>query len=356
MDYSLTTVYVLPSDSVIMTAGGSEDLIAGQLGAYIDGFKTAIAPGTTFTKPFQLAQGRYPQDAITLGSKKSGQFTPMSITEMYSLEPFVSQNNSTVIEMTNFANLKCDEFYSFSLKASSFFTNIMYAGGKMDSVSAQTPCCDCGQDPCATLTDAQILEFLTELVELANSKWNQLVTVVLTGTTVADFKITITTLPLESYNTECVLFPNQMNDEMLIYPYFIKGPDSSQTPVGLVNRCDDGVELNVKERFKYSIGTADSVRAMEANYFTYQHWMKSKISQGSPEWRQHFTSFVEDGEDYQTFVLKGKNLSSNETWAGYVHTDQIAIVCIPVSNAAALGAFKTLIESLTGKLFDDVTA
>lgn len=348
MDFSLTTLFVVPTAKTLATTGGTDALTDGQLGVYINDLKTAAATGTIPGKFFQIAQGRNAVESVTLGSKKSGKYRKDTVTEWYKVDP-AQGNGTTIVTMTDFTNIKCNQFYALTLMFSSFYTNIMHFGGKVQSVFAETPCCECGDDPCDTLSDADLGTFLTGLVAQANAKWGEYATFALSGSGVADYTITITSVALDTFETSCVIMPEMIYDEMLIVPYFYKGAETSQDFIFESTKCDSGVTVAVTQRATYSFGKKANIKKMEIDYFKYQHNFKF-MSYDDPNLNRHITSYA-DGDNYTLYVIKGKNTSSNETWASYVHTDQMVIVAFP-SGHASMAGFETLLTAELGACKD----
>lgn len=344
MDFSLTTLFVVPKAGTMAT-GASETLVPNTMGVYLDGGRTLATAATVVNKPFQLMQGRFPDEKVRLGSKKSGVIKKANIVEWYKVTP-KDADIQTIVEVTNFKELKCDSYYSLAMRFSSVYTDMMYANGYLSSVFVQTPCCDCGADPCVSLTDAQTLTVLTELVAKANAKWNKFAIFTLTGTTTATFKITITSVPLESYNNICSVLNYRPTDSMLIFPYFIKGAESSIDPIGIVDRCAEHVTATVTKKAVFGHGTAEDIKGMEVLFHSYQSDWKT-ISLTDPNYNRFFTSMV-DGSKYTTFVIKFKNTAIEGTWASHVPTDQTVIVAVPSENAAYATALQTVLVAELG--------
>ena len=141
MDFSLTTLFVVPTAKTLATKGGTDALTDGQLGVYINDLKTAATAGTIPGKFFQIAQGRNAVESVTLGSKKSGKYRKDIVTEWYKVDP-ITGSSTTKVKLTGFTNIKCNQFYALTMLFSSFYTNIMHFGGKVQSIFAETPCCE----------------------------------------------------------------------------------------------------------------------------------------------------------------------------------------------------------------------
>ena len=344
MDFSLTTLFVVPTNGALAT-GDSGTMTQNKIGVFLDGGKTLGTTSNVVGKKIQVMQGRSLEDMKRLGSKKSGVFSKDSMLEWYKVLP-TTGNQTTKIELTSF-KFKCGEDYAFTMKFSSFYLGASYYDGLVESVFFNAPCCDCDATPCEYLTDGETLTLLTALVADANAKWGALATFVLTGTTAATFKITITSMPLTAYQNTCAMFQPAILDEMLMFPYLYIGPKNSQTPLTESLKCREGMEVTVTQRATYSSGTANDVKIMEYHFNSYQSDFK-KMSMNQ-EWNQHFTSQV-DGTAYTMYYIKFKNISdSNATWASYVHTDQAIIIAVP-SEANVFEP--TLIDILEANLGD----
>lgn len=343
MDFSLPTLFVVPTAGTLAT-GTSDTLTQGQIGVFLETGKVLGTAVNVVGKEFQIMQGRTPDEKIRLGSKKSGKISNATKMEWYKVAPRTGVN-TTEIELSNF-DFKCGEFYNFVMRFSSFYTNATHYDGYTDHIFFETPCCDCGTDPCETLTDEQMLAVLTEMVDKANAKWGTTYAdFVLTGTTKADFLITITSKPLTSYQTFCTLFQPYLLDEMLMFPYLYRGPENSQDWMIESEKCKDDMVVTVTQRATYSAGKANDVKIMEYQNHSYQHDWK-KLSYDMPELNQFYTSFV-DGDNYTLYYVQYHNTSSKETWASYVHTDQMTIVAFP-SGHAAMAGFEAILTAALG--------
>lgn len=358
MDFSLPTLIIVPSAGTMVTSGSSQSLTTGQIGIFKDYGKTIAANAGDTVNGIQIIQGRTPEDKVRLGSKKSGLIKKENIIEWYKVANKVGSGTTTVTLTFN-ESFKCDEHYNLTMRFSSFYTNAVYAGGRVDSVFVETPCCDCGTGPCDNLSADDMGVVLTNLVSAANEKWGHLATFTLSGTgTPADpeeeieadpYVITIVSMPLTSYQAQCVLFQPSILDEMFLYPYLFKGAENSQDFMieTATEKCSDVATVAVTSLPTFSYGTANDMKIMEYQNYSYQSDWKH-LSYDCPEYNQFFTSFV-DGDNYTIYVLKYKNTTAkDETWASYVTTDQITMIAFPSAASSVATAFENRMVTTLG--------
>jgi hypothetical protein len=160
MDFSLTTLFVVPVGNTLPSSGSTQDLTAGQFGIFGSDYTVANAGNIAGFPYFYLAQGR--TNTYLQGSKRSDKIASKQVTEWYKVTGSPVAANQ-VTDITNF-NVKAGDVITVTLRAHSSYIDTLYFNGFTRSVTVVAPCLACGGDPCAdvdvpALIDQLILEF-----------------------------------------------------------------------------------------------------------------------------------------------------------------------------------------------------
>lgn len=329
MDFSLTTLFVVPSTNTLPSTGSTQDLTPGQLGVFLPTNAPATAGNIAAAKFVYFAQGRI--ENFPKGSKKSDDIYEDKVVEWYKM----TGEDTAQVQITEISglSLQCDQDITITLRLFSDYINAGFYNGLTRSVMVHTPCCDCGDDPCADLDATQYEAVIDEFVAKINAeaRLSEFVVAERIDSGANSF-IRITGLPLTEYGQPCDLtaFPFQF-DRMYFYTFIHKGPETSQDYV-VADTCDIPGTIEVVQRALYPIGTPEEVKQLEKNFYSYQTTHKHIFS--DPKFNGAFTSYVEDGEFYDMYVLKFKS-PELYTWAGYVFQDETVILAVPNGSAAA---------------------
>lgn len=165
MDFSLTTLFVVPNATLAPLNTKREALTAGQFGIFTSRYKavTTNAEATSANTPYiQFCQGRI-ENVPGLTGKYSDKISKNSKIEWYKTTgSSTSKNQITYVGFDEVNDCKtlsgdCDSQYSITIRAFSTYINTAFSGnGLTRSVTIKTPCCDeCG-DNC-TSVDAKWL-------------------------------------------------------------------------------------------------------------------------------------------------------------------------------------------------------
>jgi hypothetical protein len=162
MDFSLTTLFVLPDGNLVADGFKRENLKPTQFGVFNSRYKAVTTASEAVKSPhIVFGQGRI-EKVPGLTHKYSDKISRGSLVEWYktTASPF-NKNQITYagfdgVDNTKTIKASCDEEYSLTVRARSLYIDAAFAYGLTRTVTVTTPCCtDCG-DNCETI-DPRIL-------------------------------------------------------------------------------------------------------------------------------------------------------------------------------------------------------
>lgn len=230
MDFSLTTLFVVPSGT-LATTGSTQNLTAGQAGVYREDYTIATAGNIAAAKYVMIAQGRSDTEtSIGLGSKRSDKITNCcgKIIEWYKVCAVSSA--TTQIQVINGWNLECSQQITFSFVLHSSYIDTGFYNGLTRSLVVDTPCCDCGANPCADISGIALQNFVDEAVAKGNAEpmLSKFLTFSRVGTGSAS-ELYVTEKPLTIYGNPCDLTAYPWEYDRLWFRSFVrKGPATTQ--------------------------------------------------------------------------------------------------------------------------------
>ena len=157
MDFSLTTLFVLPSGSLAADGFKRENLKPGQFGIFNSRYKAVTTAGEAAKSPhIVFGQGRL-ENVPGLTHKYSDKVSRGSLVEWYKTTGNPNAKNQITYAgfdgVDNTKNIKvgCNEQVSLTIRARSLYIDTAFAYGLTRTVTFTTPCCeDCG-DNCDTV-------------------------------------------------------------------------------------------------------------------------------------------------------------------------------------------------------------
>lgn len=347
MDFSLTTLFVVPSSYATPSGDNTEALSAGELGVY----DNVYAPYTTGDVPYiYIAQGR--ANKYLQGSKRSDKISASKIVEWY--KTVGSATAAVQISQIGGFHVKCGEVVTITLRAHSSYIDTLYFNGFTRSITVQAPCCDCGEDPCTevdvpALIDAAIAKFTAQApgINPDNINFNTFYTFERIGTD-ANAVLQISGKPLTKYGVPCdvAAFPYEY-DRMWFRAFVYKGPATTADFI-VPDACDIVATPVVIQRASYPSGTAEEIAQLEKDYYSYQAGYLKHLYRMAG-YNQNFESFVEAGVVYDLYYIKFKPAKEQYTWGDYIVEDAMVIVAVPQANSAA---FETVLEAYLGAAED----
>lgn len=344
MDFSLTTVFVVPASNSIPTSGSTQALAAKQFGIFGDDY-TASTAGNIPNEPYiYLAQNEAIAGMVPgLPTKRSDKIAKTHIVEWYKVVAETDVLNQ-VTEVSNF-KVQCGEQISLTLRAHSAYIDSAFYNGLTRSVTVQAPCCDCGADPCTDLDPEALVDEMIRVAKL-DLRLNKFFTFQRFGSG-ASSVLRITGNPLDVYGNPCdvAAYPHEF-DRMWFRAFIYPGAETTQDFL-TVDNCDKAGDVTVIQRSSYPRGTSGEIKQLEKNFYSYQAIYKHlfRIAGYNPG----YESLVVDGTFYDTYVIKFKEYDTQYTWAHKVPEDATVIVAFPTTEGST---FETIMTAYLGAPVD----
>ena len=377
-DFSLTTLFVAPvSQTALPSAGSTQDLTAGQVGVFLNTYALANAGNIAAAPYFYIAQGR--DNTYLQGSKRSDKIkgcaylTPCNsnVLEWYKVTGCGTPTNQ--ITQISGWSLQCGEILTLTLRAHSSYLDTLYFNGLTRSVTVNTPCCDCGADPC-TDTDVDVLidlimekltgynvtsgviDWTSPISPVASASnpdnWNLntyfTFSKVGSGATAA---LQIEGKALTAYGQPCDVsaFPHEY-DRMWFSTFVYEGPDTSADFI-VSDACNIVATSTVVQTSNYATGTSAEIAQLEKDYHSYQAGYLKHLYK-MPGYNVTFESYVTSGTVYDTYYIKFNELYRGAyNWGDYIPRDSTVIIAVPTGSA-----FGELLETVLEAALGTVTA
>lgn len=341
MDFSLTTLFVAQSGT-LASSGSTQNLTAAQIGIFRPDYSIATAGNIAAAKYVYIAQGRIEQ-IPGLGSKRSDKIAASKVIEWYKVTA-VSSVPTQIQSVSNWS-LECGQQITFSFVLHSSYIDSGFFNGLTRSFVVDTPCCDCGETPCASLSAAEIQTFVDTAAAKGNAEpmLSQFLTFSRFGTG-ATSQLYITEKPLTSYGNPCDFeaFPWEY-DRLWFRAFVINGPVTTQDFI-VADSCDIVATSTVVQRSDYPSGSAAEIAQLEKNLWSYQvNQFKHLYKYNS--WNQAFVSYV-NAAFYDTYYIKFYPYDEYlDTWNPGVPQDSTVIVAFPTTTGTA---FETVMTAMLG--------
>lgn len=157
MDFSLTTLFVLPNGNLVADGFKRENLQPTQFGIFNSRYKAVTTANEAAKSPhIVFGQGRI-ENVPGLTSKYSDKVSRGSLIEWYKTTGSpVAKTQITYagwdgVDPSKTLKAGCDEEYSLTIRGRSLYIDTAFAYGLTRTVTVKTPCCeDCG-DNCETI-------------------------------------------------------------------------------------------------------------------------------------------------------------------------------------------------------------
>lgn len=352
MDFSLPLLFVTNSGT-LASSGSSNNTTAGQLGVFNPDYTVATVGTIAAQKYIYIAEGRIEQ-IPGLGTKISDKIDKNKIIEFYKVTAI--SNGSTQITQVGSWSLECDQEITFTFVLHSSYIDTGFFNGFTKSVVVKTPCCACGANPCASISDQALQDFVDQVAAKINlvtvpitpivqgSDLSRFVTASRLGTG-ASSTLIITEKALDVYGNACDFeaFPWEY-DRMWFRTFVMNGPFTTQD-FETWDSCDIAGVATILQRSTYLNGSSSEIAQLEKNLYSYQtNMFKSTYVQNA--WNQAFTSYVVAGNFYDTYYIKYYPYDEYlNTWNPGVPQDSTVIIALPTGTG---GAFETLVAPFLG--------
>lgn len=332
MDFSLTTMFVLPPNNVFPNGTPTESLTPRQFGIYNSSYGTALG-GTPY---IYLAQGRL-ENVDNTGSKRSAKIARDKIISCYKV-PAEQQTTNQRTVLSNF-RIKCGEEMVITIRAHSNYIDAGFANGYTQSVVVPAPCCDCGSDPCTSVDPVDIAAMLDDAVQKFSVSGPFMGSVLSNYITVSRFgsgpaqTLLIEGKPLTRDGRIADLSANPWEYDRLWYKVFVtKAADTTQDYL-TYDRCEQIATVTTVDQYGYTRGSSDEILHMEKYYYSYQspHF---KALHTNPSWNGAYESYVTDGLYYDLYYIKFHDYDWTYTWDNTLPQDQTVIIAVPTAGSA----------------------
>jgi len=355
MDFSLTTVVVVPQGSSPIVAGSTQDLLAGQVGFYGKDYVATATPVAS-SPYFYIAQGR--DNTYLQGTKRSDKIAPAKVTEWYKVVGCPTPVNQ--ITQLGAWKVVADESVTVTLRGHSSILDTLYFNGFTRSVTVQAPCAPCeGVDPCVfvdvpNLIDSIIAKFEdqgTDAMNGDNISFNDFYSFSRIGNDEnAILQIEGKPVTKEGVPCDVAAYPHEY-DRLWFSAFAYEGPATTADFIVHDNCNIIAVESTIQTS-NYATGTSEEIAQLERNYYSYQAGYLKHLYR-TAGYNQNFESHVVAGETYSTYYIKFNTVdASAQNWGDYVPTDSTVIIAVATADAAAFEAI--LVDALGAVTADNV--
>lgn len=336
-DFSLRTLFVVPVGNALPTTGSTENLAENQFGVYKDLARTAATAANISTANFiQFAQGR---PASRLGSKISDKIKSTKVKQYYK----ITGNATAANEIWQFSNFsaQCDQTLTLTLRGHSSYLDTVSFNGFTQSLSILTPCCECGETPCAAIDNETIIDLFIAKAQQVNSLYNQPNSLSINtfwtfekqGT--GDSAVLLAyAKPLVEYSKFCNIALNPYEFDRIWFQGWVYVQPETSVDFVTEDRCSQAAEATIVQRSSFPRGTAAQIRQQQINYYSYQSpdkhlWQLS-------EYNQRYDDLVVDGTVYDQYVIVFDELSQDDSWTANLKEDETVLIAIPTALASGL--------------------
>lgn len=342
MDFSLPTIFVKPFGVANATSGASSALTAGQIGIYD---KTLLAVADGNTTAFRIAQGRhaneYPQT-----TKKSDLIKRSNIVR-YIKTPAVTTAVTKQIKVEGFT-AKCGEEVTLTLRLFSKYINVYYNYGWTKSFVVQTPCCECGDDPCETVDYEELIDsFVTKINASDMADWVTAAKVTVEGEDEAPdtYYMTITAKAITQDPTSASMdnFIYDGYDALDFYVYAGKAPETTSDPM-VEDRCNTFATVTTVRTATHTKGSSREISRLERENYSYQTG-KFKDVNCDPDMNPVYVTNVVPGKFYDQFLITYKPARTTQTWEDAVDIDETVLIYVETTESAT---FTTTLNAIVG--------
>lgn len=352
MDFSLTTLFVVPVGNTLPTSGSTESLTDGQFGIVKDLAETAATAGSVTSANFiKVVQGR---PTLRLGTKKSDKIKSTKVKKWYKVTASATPANE-IWDLSDFTG-KCDETLTLSLRAHSVFLDTLSYNGFTRSISIQTPCCDCGADPCETVDNESIIDqFLAKLAQIdavqSRAREATNLTTFFTFTKIGtggSAVLRIEGKPITRFGKFCDVALNPFEFDRV---YFRVWAYNNPLSIDFLayDRCDQIAVATEIQRSSYTRGTSDQVYQQQLNYYSYQSDFKSLYRESV--YNQKFEDWVTDGTTYDEYVIQFDELNQDDSFTANLKQDERVIIFVPTGSQST--AISAILVAYLGAVTDE---
>lgn len=330
-DFSLTTLFVVPVGNSLPSSGSTQNLTAGQFGAFLNTYAVATTGNIAAAPYFYLAQGR--TNTYLQGSKRSDKIAKQNVTEWY----FVEGNPVAANQVTEIGGwaVTPGTDVTVTLRAHSSYIDTLYFNGFTRSVTVPAPCLACGGDPCGdvdvpTLIDRIIYKFREQASgnNPDNISFNTFYQFQRVGND-QNAKLVISGKPLTKYGQPCdvAAFPWEY-DRMYFRTFVYPGPATTADFI-VADACNVIATPLITQRASYISGTAEEMQQLEKNYYSYQAGYLKHLYR-MVGYNENFESWVSTGTVYDTYYIRFEDYDRTAlNYVASLRQDSRVIIAVP---------------------------
>jgi hypothetical protein len=329
MDFSKTTVFVVPASNTLPSSGGPQDLVAKKFGVFLNTYAVANAGNIAAAPYFYLAQGQ-PISIPGQFSKRSDKIHINNVIDWYK----VTAETDILPQITEVSNFKvqCGEYLSLTIRFHSNYIDNGFFNGMTKSVTVKAPCCECGEAPCTDLDPEATVDAI--IVKAKENYWLNKYFTFERQSSGSTSVLRIIAKALESYSNSCDIsaFPHQF-DRFWFHTFVYPSTDTTQD-FFVNDSCETGATVLVKQRATYLRGTSGEIKQLETNFYSYLAKYKHlfTLSGYNPE----HSSNVVDGTFYDTYVIKLREHGVQNAYQDIVPEDFTVIIAVPTGEGSTL--------------------
>ena len=358
-DFSLTTLFVVPVNVPIVSAGNTQDLDGsiGEVGFFNPNY-VAVTDTTIDNFPyFYVAQGRI--NTYLQGTKRSDKIAgclsgtcKSNVIEAYKVTGCPTPVNQ-ITEIDSW-NVHCGDVVTLTIRGFSSYLNTLYFNGFTRSVTVQAPCCDCGGDPCDTVdTNALINQFIEKLEAQApgNNPDNIHLTQFYTFTNVGGTKLRIEGKPLTAYGQPCdvAAFPFEF-DRLWFRTFVYSGPATTADFI-VADNCNIVAEAVITQESNFARGLSTEIAQLEKNFYSYQAGYLKHLYRIAG-YNGNFESWVTPGTTYDTYYIKFNEYGKGAyNWGDYITEDSTVIIAVETGSTESADVNDILAAALGDEFF-----
>lgn len=342
MDFSLPQLFVLKASNTLPSGTNWSALTSKNFGVYKPDYTAATAGNVASQAYIQLVQAR-PSTLPGVDHKRTDKIYKENVLEWYKITGNSTITPQETLIKPDVNNMKCGEDYTVSLRLRSFYIDTSFYNGLTRSYTypGANNCCDCGEDPCTTLTSADLITMLNWFRDQINADLGkQGAGNYVTASVVEDgvdsyLVVTGKTLATEPKTADRTNFPFQY-DRLYFWSFAYKGPALSQDYL-VADACDPFATI---EQFgegdstsaTFPFGSSAEIKQLEVDYNSYNTAAIAKKIFRNINFNQAVQdSEVVDGTYYDMYYIKYKN-PSRQQWNPIVPQDESAIICNPTGQ------------------------
>lgn len=333
MDFSLTTLFVIPAGNTLPVADSTDALTANQFGVFNEAYVARTAANIATSQYIYFAQGRA-QYLPGVGTKRSDKIYAANKITWYKV-PGTCTSVGQITEVDEFHG-KCGEDLTITLRLFSNWIETAYFNGLTRSFTIQAPCCDCGSDPC-TDVDAEALVDLYVAAINADPLISKYIVASKTGVGAAAVLV-LTGQVLDKYGNPCSPTAFSFEYDLLRFDTFAYRAAATTQDFLTADACDIFATVTKTQTATYPVGTGDEIYQLEKRYFSYQTTMKSIFR--NVEYDGQFARESDPAVCYTMYYLKYKD-ADDQTWELSEKLSEAVVLAVPPALVAGLDALLT---------------